>query len=260
METLSALLALCEGNPPVTGGFPRQKAGNAGFKPPSCWRIQTPGRSLWRHCKAHARIGIPNFHDDVIKWEHFPRYLPFVQGIHRSPVNSPHKGQWRGPLMLCLICAWIDGWVNNGEAGDLRRHGAHNDVIVMLNWPCPQVSSPELYHSVVCNVDFRQSTPPYLVTRTTLPLFCPNVLCCYTYQIMVTITTRPQSNPQPNHAFRIYVCLLKISTIQCIPKKQLEYFNHQIRVTTTTEPYLHDTFFCFEISINSLMLSDVMWC
>ena len=24
--------------------------------------------------------------------KHFPRYLPFVRGIHRPPVNSPHKG------------------------------------------------------------------------------------------------------------------------------------------------------------------------
>ena len=32
-------------------------------------------------------------HDDVMKWKHFPRYWPFVRGIHRSPVNSPHKGQ-----------------------------------------------------------------------------------------------------------------------------------------------------------------------
>ena len=30
-------------------------------------------------------------HDDVIKWKYFPRYWPFVWGIHRSPVNSPHK-------------------------------------------------------------------------------------------------------------------------------------------------------------------------
>ena len=30
-------------------------------------------------------------HDDVIKWKHFPRYWPFVRGIHRSPVNSPHR-------------------------------------------------------------------------------------------------------------------------------------------------------------------------
>ena len=65
-------------------------------------------------------------HDDVIKWKHFPRYWPFV-----SPVNSPHKGQWRGALMFCLIRAWINSWVNNCEAGDLRRYLAHCDVIVM---------------------------------------------------------------------------------------------------------------------------------
>ena len=66
-----------------------------------------------------------------MKWKHFPRYWPFVRGIHRSPVNSPHKGQWRGALMFSLICVWINGWVNNREAGDLRRQCAHYDVIVM---------------------------------------------------------------------------------------------------------------------------------
>ena len=70
-------------------------------------------------------------HDDVIKWKHFPRYWPFVRGIHRSTVNSPHKDQWRGALMFSLICARINGWVNNGEAGDLRRYRAQYDVIVM---------------------------------------------------------------------------------------------------------------------------------
>ena len=72
-------------------------------------------------------------HDDVIKWKHFPRYWPFVRGIHRSPVNSPHKGQWRGALMFTLICARINGWVNNREAGDFRRYRAHYDVIVMYS-------------------------------------------------------------------------------------------------------------------------------
>ena len=70
-------------------------------------------------------------HDDVIKWKHFLRNWSFVQGIRRSPVNSPHKGQWRGALMFCLICAWINGWVNNREAGDLRLHRAHHDVTVL---------------------------------------------------------------------------------------------------------------------------------
>ena len=32
-------------------------------------------------------------YDDVIKWKNFPRYWPFVRGIHRSQVNSLHKGQ-----------------------------------------------------------------------------------------------------------------------------------------------------------------------
>ena len=43
------------------------------------------------------------YHDDVIKWKHFPRYWPFVRGIHWSPVNSPHKGQWRGALMFSFL-------------------------------------------------------------------------------------------------------------------------------------------------------------
>ena len=71
-------------------------------------------------------------HDDVIKWKHFPRYWPFVRGIYRSPVNSPHKGQWRGALMISLICAWTNGWVNSRYAGDLRCHRAHYDITVML--------------------------------------------------------------------------------------------------------------------------------
>ena len=70
-------------------------------------------------------------HDDVIKWKHLPRYWPFVRGIHRSPVNYPHKGQWHGALMFSLICAWINSWVNIREAGDLRRQRDHYDVNVM---------------------------------------------------------------------------------------------------------------------------------
>ena len=69
-------------------------------------------------------------YDDVIKWKHFSRYWPNVRGSHRSPVNSPYKGQWRGALMFSLMYAWTDSWENNGDAGDLRRHRAHYDVIV----------------------------------------------------------------------------------------------------------------------------------
>ena len=75
-------------------------------------------------------FSISHKHDDVIKRKHFPCHWPFVRGIHRSPVNPPHKGQWRGALMFSLICARRKGWLNNRDAGDLRRHCDHYDVTV----------------------------------------------------------------------------------------------------------------------------------
>ena len=70
-------------------------------------------------------------YDDVIKWTHFPRHWPFVMGIHRSPVESPHKGNWRRALVFSLICARTNGWANNRDAGDLGRHVAYYDVTEM---------------------------------------------------------------------------------------------------------------------------------
>ena len=82
------------------------------------WNVQfQPGsqrRIWWRH-----------------KMEIFSVLLVLCAGNHRSPVNSPHKGQWRGALMFSLIYAWINGWVNNHETGDLRCHHTHYDVTVM---------------------------------------------------------------------------------------------------------------------------------
>ena len=69
-------------------------------------------------------------HDDVIKRKHFPHYWSLVRGIHWSPVDSPHKGQWSGAVMFSLICTWTHGWANNREAGDLRRHCDHYDATV----------------------------------------------------------------------------------------------------------------------------------
>ena len=42
-----------------------------------------------------------------------PGMMTSSNGNIWSPVNSPHKGQRRGALMFSLICAWINGWVNN---------------------------------------------------------------------------------------------------------------------------------------------------
>ena len=51
--------------------------------------------------------------------------------IHRSPMDSPHKGQWRGALMFSLICAWTNVWVNSLDAGNVICHRVHNDVIIL---------------------------------------------------------------------------------------------------------------------------------
>ena len=73
-----------------------------------------PGYPRWRH-----------------QMETFSALLALCAGNSPVPVNSPHKGQWRGALMFSLICAWINDWVNNREAGDLRRHRSHYDVNVI---------------------------------------------------------------------------------------------------------------------------------
>ena len=62
-------------------------------------------------------------HDDVIEWKHYPRYLPFLVGIHWSPVDYS-KRQWRETLQII-------GWANNRDADDLRRYRAYYDVTVM---------------------------------------------------------------------------------------------------------------------------------
>ena len=73
------------------------------------------------------------YHDSW--WRHqmetFSTLLAFCAGNSPAPDEFPHKGQWRGALMFCVICALINGWVNNREAGDFRRYHAHYDVIVM---------------------------------------------------------------------------------------------------------------------------------
>ena len=99
-----------------------------------------------------ANVWVAQFrNEDVCKtwWRHqmetFSALLAFCAG--NSPVNSPHKGQWRGALMFLLICAWIHGCANNCGAGNSRRHRAHYDVTVMnvnhsLRWN--ELSTPWL--------------------------------------------------------------------------------------------------------------------
>ena len=102
--------------------------------------LRQPSRSLSFNCIMNI---YPSFENRTSKqvtdtqwWRHqmetFSALLAICARNHWSPVNSPHKGQWREALMFSLIYTRINGWVNNSEAGDLRRHRAHYAVTVML--------------------------------------------------------------------------------------------------------------------------------
>ena len=87
-------------------------------------------------------------------WRHqmetFSTLLAICAGNLLVKVNSPHKGQGRRALMFFFICIWINGWVNNREAGDFRHYGAHYDITLIMLWevlrrksfskssPCPR--------------------------------------------------------------------------------------------------------------------------
>ena len=93
-----------------------------------------PSDNLHIECSNHWATGMGHFSNSSW-WRHqmetFSALLAICAG--NSPVTGefPHKGQWRGALLFSLICTRINGWVNNGEAVDLRRHRAHYDVTVM---------------------------------------------------------------------------------------------------------------------------------
>ena len=51
--------------------------------------------------------------------------------------NSPVTGEFPAQRLVTrsfdvFFCVWINSWINNREAGDLRRYRAHYDVIAML--------------------------------------------------------------------------------------------------------------------------------
>ena len=103
---------------------------------------RTHDRRQHRHYHGHTKGPLPADPTKYITWwrhqmEIFSALLAICAG--NSPVTGEfpaHKGKWRRALMFSLICAWINGWVNTREAGDLRRHRTHCDVTVMMSDTC----------------------------------------------------------------------------------------------------------------------------
>ena len=104
---------------------------------------------LWDtlYCKNNSTI-----HDDVIKWKHFPRNWPFVLGIHRSRWIPHTKASDAELWCFSFIYVWINGWVNNHEAGDLRRHRGHYDVNVMIPIDLLHMCAHFCYKMVHCGI------------------------------------------------------------------------------------------------------------
>ena len=128
MEAVSPFLALHEDYPPMTSLLNNQSS--------CCWsQMSQYSRDIT------VRIYFYLFPVIPVSWwrqqmETFYAYWSFVRGIHLSPVSkSPHKGQWRGALTFSSICAWANVWANHRDAGDLRHHLVHYDVIVMYMQP-----------------------------------------------------------------------------------------------------------------------------
>ena len=125
-----------------------------------------------------------NLRDDVIKWKHFPRYGPFVRGIHRSPVNSPHKGQWRGALMFSLICAlnkrlskqsW--GWGFETPSRLLWRHCNAKSMNDPTEWGW-------MDHIYALGTKYTTMTNSYVYTTWYAVSFMPCTVSCLSYTII----------------------------------------------------------------------------
>ena len=69
-------------------------------------------------------------------WRHqmeaFSALLAICAGNSPVPGEFPTQRPVTRSFVFSLICVWINGWVNNREAGDLRCYRAHYDVTVMF--------------------------------------------------------------------------------------------------------------------------------
>ena len=104
--------------------------------------------------------------------EIFPCYWTFVKRIHQWPVDSPHKGQWRGALMFSLICGWTNGWADNRATCDW------DDVVLIvtsLYWTlCLQMYNPLTMLSYQQVQQYYACFRPNILRRRIIPLqWCP---------------------------------------------------------------------------------------
>ena len=141
------------------------------------WEKYTVGFSLTER----KTVYLSTIYDDVLKWEHFPRYWPFVWGFPRSLVNSPHKGQRRGALIFSLICSWINAGVSIVRWFETPSRSSWRH--------CDDVSFLLFYILVMwwkyANVSIDQLRYNFILTR-----FCLNVGCIHRWTKAILLCIR----------------------------------------------------------------------
>ena len=118
----------------------------------------------------HHQIGSMNYYplSRVRPWNNGVRCMSsyiLMTSSNRNifRVTGPFCGEFTGEfpsqrsltrgLHVSLIRAWTNSWINNRDAGDLRRHRAHYDVTVMINHPGPYISKSRDNVSLKCHLN-----------------------------------------------------------------------------------------------------------
>ena len=111
-ETLSVLLALCDGYSPVTGEFPSQRPVTRSFgvffdlrlskrmsKPSRCRWFETPSRSLWRQGNVTTTSGGSggrrhSWHHDSFRFSMYGMYFIITAYISRTDERNYPSNDW----------------------------------------------------------------------------------------------------------------------------------------------------------------------
>ena len=85
-------------------------------------------------CESRDKCLVLKIH---IWWRHqmetFSALLALCAGNSTVTSEFPSKRSMTQSFPVCLICALTNGWANNRDAGNFRRHRAYYDGIIMIS-------------------------------------------------------------------------------------------------------------------------------
>ena len=143
--------------------------------------------------------------------ETFSALLAIYAG--NSSVTGDFPAQWpvTRALVFSLICGWIYCWVNKAEAGDLRRHRAHPDVILMKSRRVWVKST-----GTIIQLGPLSLADNWSVVRIN------NYICCFTWDVI----THPWPTIYPKKYAHGFVVLCFVVVMQSFIMNSHEVFIH----------------------------------